>query len=415
MNLVLITIISGAFSFGSEFGLGADYSSQTYKIVSYDTLNWEEKDTLNIDTQGRGFLSLDMNSSKAKTNIDARNTLNFSTCSVRDQLNLKLEQQLTPALGIVASNDAELRYYHGLFPKIADTAYTEDFLNNVGRVEFRLDASEATSFTIADQAELLRYADPDSFSYDYLVNRLTADANQELGMFTLLNAEYGWSRRLAKAQEERNYNEHSVNAGIDHYFRSGFHLAGQNNLTRRIYPGAEHSFWQEDLTLSTGQEFTGFGLTIEDEGGWTWYDSTTETYTDLFENETRFTGEIQPRPELTIRLGPQYELGLALAGSPDDNYREWSLVLGLDFFQLDRLWVTFEDRIGRRNYPNADSAFQSSYTFNELSLFLNWAIISSPTSQLNLEGIANITPEWHTEKSDNFTMKVYTLELKYGF
>ncbi len=416
MSLVLVATIVGTLSFGSEFGLGADYSSQAYKTGNYDTLNWEweEEDTLDIETEGRGFWVLDMNLSSARTTLDATNTLNLSTRSVRDQLSLRFEQQLSPAVELKASNDAEFRLYHGLFPKLADTAYTKDYLNNVARLEVRLDATENLYVNISDGVELFKYARPDSFSYDYLINRVSVDACQELGLLTSLDAEYGWSHRRAWVQDGRNYNEHNLRAGIDHYFESGFCLAGANDLTRRQYPGAEYSFWEENFTLSAGHDFTGLSLELEEDGRWTWYDSTTEVYTDLFENSIQLTAEVQPRSEMFIRFGPQYSIGLSLARSHDDDFREWSLVFGLDFFRLDRFWVSLEDRVGRRNYPYADSTFQSSYAFNELSLFLNWTVLSGSAGDLELEGMVSIAPEWHADKSENFTFGVYSLELKYG-
>ena len=119
---------------------------------------------------------------------------------------------------------------------------------------------------------------------------------------------------------------------------------------------------------------------------------------------------------MTIRLGPGHESGRELAGDGGEDYNELSLVAAFDWFNFDRFWLSIEDRVGRRDYLNPDMiACQSNYLFNELSLFGAWTIYSGGSSELALEGMANILPQWHAEKTDDFSVGIYTLELKYGF
>jgi len=82
--------------------------------------------------------------------------------------------------------------------------------------------------------------------------------------------------------------------------------------------------------------------------------------------------------------------------------------------KLDRLWLSVEDRLGRRRYPLADSSFQSNYVFNEFNLMVNWTIIKTGRGGLSINGMASISPEWHSDKSSDLATRIFTIELKYG-
>jgi hypothetical protein len=270
------------------------------------------------------------------------------------------------------------------------------------------------TISVSDAVELLAYAEPDSYNYNYAVNRLRADFTKELGMFGSVDGEYGWARRWAAASDGRDYSEHTGRAGFDYYGEAGFSVGIANDVTRRDYSGVPYSFWEEEFSIAAGHSFGSLGLNLANESGWTWYDSTGEVYTNLFENSTELSVELQPMLELTLRLGPQYALGRGLAGPGDDDYHEYSLCAGVDYFILDRLWLSVEDRIGRRTYPAADTTYQSNYVFNELTAFFNWTLLSGPAGKLGLEGMVNVSPEWHARQTDNFSLGVYSLEVKYG-
>ena len=418
MNLFLLAAL-GVLTLSNEFGLGGDYTTQAYRVYGeYDTLTyeWEEEDTLDVETEARGSWLLRAGVGGDAATLDVNNTVSFSTRSVRDYLSLWYEQQLGELFEVRATNDAEVRHYHDWFPGAADTLYGgRDYWSNNGRFELRAQPTEVVRIVLSDAVELLRYAEPDSYSYDYTVNRVRLSGSLEPAMFTTVDLEADWSRRWARLADSRDYDEYGLRAGVDHMFDGGLDLTATGDLTRRGYEGRAYSYWETGLSATAGYDFTGFGFDIEEEANWTRYDSVTTVYTSLFENSFELTANVTPVPELSVRFGPRYDVGRSLGTPGDDDYRELSGVAAIDYFSTDRVWVSGEDRFGWRRYPYADTSYQSNYAFNEFSLFLNWTVISGAAGELRLEAMASVSPEWHARRSDNFTLAVYSAELKYGF
>ncbi|UCG44332.1 MAG: hypothetical protein JSU73_06940 [candidate division WOR-3 bacterium] len=420
MDVAILLLVSG-LSFDSEFGIGGDYSTQAYRLLSYeyDSTGYEiietERETLDLEPAGRTFLTVNMNTRGRSASFDASNTFSFTTSSWRNSLSLDLEQKLNPDLVLRAAGSSEGRIYHTIFPSLADTFYARDHLNNQARLESEWSLTDRFRIGLQDQAEYQLYARPDSFNYNYILNQLRADALWELGILSSVDAEYSWSRRWVTSDPGQDYTEHSGRLGADHLFGTDFSLSVSEEISRRAYPDPDRSYWEQNSDIGIGFDTDAFDVGVENEAGWTWYDSVTDVYSSMFENSTELEFEVQPWTALTVRFGPGYEFGNTIAGSSEDEYREWSGLVGMDIFILDRFLASAEDRIGRRRYPHADTTFQSDFLFNELTLFMNWTLLSGSPGSLGLEAMASILPEWHARSNDNFTLGIYTLELKYGF
>jgi hypothetical protein len=422
LTVIAICLGFGVWSlgFGSvvlqhEVGLAGDYTNQTYGIVNPDTINPEEQDTLDIETEGKGFWNFDLNLEGAGTRFAAGNDLNLSTRSVREALNLSLEQALSPAFNFEAFNDAELRYYHHALPQLADTGFQKDYWSNISSLALNFAPASALTISASDQVQLFHYPEPDSYNYDYLLNRSRLGLRQELGGISALDLEYDWSRRWAATADDQDYAEHSLDADIDWYFDNGPHIELENAVSRRSYADKSRSYWDEGPGLLLDVDVSpAVNLSLDDDARWTWYDSATSVYTDMFENSLKLAFEWRATSDLTFRTGPQYDAGRSLPAATSDDYREASAFAGIDYMRADRLWFSVEDRLGRRRYPLADSSFQSNYTFNEFNLMVNWTIIKTSRGGLSLDGMVSISPEWHSDQTSNLATRIYIIELKYG-
>jgi hypothetical protein len=399
-----------------EFGLAGDYTNQTYGIVDPDTIgNPDKRDTLDVETEGRGFWNLDLSIEGPDTRFAAGNDLGLSTRSVREALNLSIERDLASILHIEAFDDAELRYYHRALPQLSDTGFQRSYLSNTTDLALDLDVTPALELSASEQVQLSYYPEPDSYGYDYLLSRSRLGLRQELGGISALDLEYDWSRRWAIAVDDQDYAEHSLDADLDWYFDNGPHVELENNVSRRAYAGRSRSYWEENPGVRFDADASSaLSISLDDDARWTWYDSSTAVYNDLFENSLKFGLEWRATSELSFRTGPEWAAGRSLPAATTEDYREVSATAGADYMRAGWLWLSVEDRLGRRRYPLADSSFQSNYAFNEFNLMANWTIIKTNRGGLSLDGNVSISPEWHSDQTSNLATRIYTLELKYG-
>jgi hypothetical protein len=226
--LVLTSLAWGASSLKSELGLGADYSNQRYAAFSLDTAllvrDTTNRDTLAVDTEGKTSFGLSLNLDSDHAQLDAVNTLNLSTLSIRDILNLTAEQELAARLKLQASYGGEVRYYHRAFPQLGDTSYRRDYWNHNGRVTLKYNPSDRLGISVGDALEYLHYPKPDAYSYDYLLNRARVSLSSDLGDLSALDVEYDWSKRWAIQADSQDYDDHSLQAGFNGYFGANWHL-----------------------------------------------------------------------------------------------------------------------------------------------------------------------------------------------
>lgn len=415
MTILLLAVITG-LTISHEVGMAGDYTNQTYGVIDYDTLrDPDEWDTLDIETEARTFWNLDLEAGKGGTRFTVGNDFDITTRSLREGLSLTLGQELAENLGLELRNNAEGRWYHDALPSLADTGFQKDYLTNTSDLELDLAARPGLDLSASGQVQIFHYPEPDSFNYDYLLGRAGAGVDQELGGMSSFSLDYEWSRRWAAAADNQDFLEHDLDAELDLYLDNGPHLSLTNAAARRQYAARSRCSWEEAPGLRLGFNLSPVvELNLEDEARWTWYDTPTAVYTDLFENSLKFAVQWQATGELGLRAGPQLDAGRSLPQPTADDYRESSVAVGIDYMKLGRLWFSFEDRLGVRRYPLADSSFQSNYVFNEFNLMVNWTVFKIGRSGLSLNGMAAISPEWHADKSSDLSTRIFTLELRYG-
>jgi len=399
--------------FSSEIGLGGDYTNQRYSALVLDTLT---RDTTARETEGRSFWSVNLNQEWDRTRLDAANNLSLSTLSVRDLLDLELEQDLAASLRLKVGGEGELRWYHRALPVAEDSGFQRNYLNNAGRVELEWQPSDRFEVRLKERLENQHYTAPDSLYYDYLLNRAGIAAGLELGTLSSLDAGYDWSARRASGVDSQDYQDHSLRLEYSGFPGAGWQVRLAADASRRSYGDPKRSFREGCPGVSLGHDFnSAVSATVEDELRLTWYDAPDLVYRNQALNTLGLNVELRPTSEITLRLGPAWESERGLQGTAPEDYRETALKAGFEFMKPGRLWISLDDRLGIRRYLQGDSSYQTNYGFNELDATLNWTLLTTRVGSLVLDGTASIAPEWHADQTDDLAVSTYTLQLKFAF
>lgn len=410
-GLVLLLVAVGVAGIRNEFGFGADYSNQRYSTYTSDTL---AADTTDIETEAKTSWRFVLQPDRA--GFTASNTAILSTRSLRDALTLRLERPLTERLMMQTGLDADGRWYHDLFPDLTDTLWRKTHVNGMADAGLSYFVTNALRLAASDRLEALLYQEPDSFSYNYVLNRVHAGLSIAVGLLGSFDANWHWSQRNAIGVDSQDYDDHSLRLSFDDYLGDKWQVRVDNDVARRRYLALERSNWSGspsiDIRLDPGPAF---GLSLEDDARWTLPDSATSVYPRQLENRLRPGVEWRPLAELSLRLGLQWERVRTLPEAAPEDYHDLSIPIGVDLLRAGRLWVSLEERFGWRRHDSPDSAYRSNYVYNDLSLMLNWTVISSGRHALVLDGMASIAPEWHATPEDNYYLTNYSLGLKYGF
>ncbi|MGB2989787.1 MAG: hypothetical protein WBC98_07485, partial [Candidatus Zixiibacteriota bacterium] len=189
----------------------------------------------------------------------------------------------------------------------------------------------------------------------------------------------------------------------------------ENELDRKTFskPGGVDDFWEDRFTFGLSRKIHDrFELLFRNEFEVLSYDVEDEINFDYFEN--RFSA------------GLEYELsdGLEVAGEPewvtfsslkrdfqDYNYYQYAFSLSLDLSRSTQLWLSLEDKFGRRNYKSDQNPFYTDYLLNQISLFLDAEL----GSHLGFNLMLSVDSEWHDSKEDNLTVFLISSELTYSF
>jgi hypothetical protein len=399
--------------FSSEIGLGGDYTNQRYSALVLDTLT---RDTTTRETEGRSFWSVNLSQERNQTRLEAANNLSLSTLSVRDLLDLELEQQLAASLQLKAGYEGELRWYHHALPATEDSGFQRNYLNSAGRLELEWQPSDRFEVRVKERLENQHYTAPDSLYYDYLLNRAGVMAGLELGVMSSLDAGYDWSARRAAGVDSQDYQDHSLRLEYSGFPGADWQVRLAADASRRSYADPTRSLREGCPSVSLGYDFTSaVSVFVEDELRLTWYDAPDPVYRNQSLNTLGLNVELRPTAEITLRLGPAWESERGLQGTAPEDYQEIALKAGFEFMKPGRLWVSLDDRLGVRRYVQGDSSYQTSFVFNELDATLNWTLLTTRVGSLVLDGTASIAPEWHADQTDNLAVSTYTLQLKFAF
>jgi hypothetical protein len=408
---VLGFILLTAVAFAGDIGLGFDYTDQRYVAIEEDTARNElfGKDTVELETEARLF----WNAAVESRGLSLDNSLNVGSSVLADQLKLDLALTPTSRFDITLADEADARIYHRLLPGLADTSWQRSTIGNTGRLGLAFRPGAGLTLSAGDELEYGHYLDPDSLNRDHLTNRVECGARRDLGDLSTFSIDYSWARRFGTALR---YAEHAAGLDIDCYFEPGPHCQTTADLTRRLADAGSPGYWELAPSASFDLDLTdNVTLTVTDELLATRYDSTSLAYTDALENRLRLESEIRSSADFSWHGGIEFGSSRSLPDKTADDFREAAVILGLDLLKSDRLWLSLEDRLGRRAYEPGQLSLSTDYVFNDLSLLLDWTIIARTAGALELVTTADLSPEWHERRIENLTSRILTFELKWRY
>jgi len=212
-----------------------------------------------------------------------------------------------------------------------------------------------------------------------------------------------------------DYDRHFLDISFDKYFGWETLLQLENELDRKTFKKSEgvDNFWEDRLTFRLSkriQERT--RLLFHNEFEILSYDVEDEINFNYFENKFSATFEYEIAGGLEIEGGPEWVTFSSLKSIYREyNYNQLAFIFSFDLTRLNDLWLSLEDKFGRRDYKSDENPFYTDYLLNQVSLFLDGEL----GTHLGFNLMLSVDSEWHHSKGDNLTVFLISSELTYSF
>lgn len=399
--------------------MGYDNISENYYLVHFDTLSIpsESLETLKKSAEKinekKASLKFDLNKSFVNnSNFSINNTLSLSNLYLRDISKIDWDKEW-----FFINDLFELRKRQNK----KQTSYQQDYITNNLNVGLKTDFAPDFFFRIQNNFEFTNFKDETLYVYDYYLNQTGFDLQKKLASDGSLDFSYQFSKRFVPDSSYINYDRHLFDFALDKYFGWEFLLQMENELERKRFkkPEGRDNFWENRFTFDLNYEFENqIKLGLKNEFELFTYDLEDEINFNYFEN--KFTPSVE------------YEVadGIKLKGEPewlsfyarDKKYQQYdhnqlAFNLSLEISKSTKLWLSLEDKFGKRDYPQDPSdgsdqnPFYTDYYLNQVNLFLDGEL----GSHLGFNLMFSIDSEWHKSKEDNLSVSLLNSELVYSF
>lgn len=411
-----VKMVSFAWSQSSvklSLGLGYDNISEKYFLVHYDTLAVPSESlevlrkTTDETEEQKALFRLELNKDLgAASRLLISNRFSLSNVYLRDILRIEWERGW-----FSLSNESELK-------TIQDTSqvtYQTDYFINDFDVKLKANLSPATNLKLKNSLEYAEYKEKSPYTYDYYLNRTSLDLDRDVAEGGFLHLGYQFSIREVPDSSIMDYDRHFFDVSFDKYFGWQTLLQMENELDRKTFskPEKQDDFWENRFSLNLSRRIgerteLGFHNTIDLLG----YDAEDEINFSYVEYELSAGLEYEPEQGLEIGAGPEWISFFSMQSDYRDyNYRQLTLAAWLDLMRSVSLWLSAEDKFGRRDYPSDENPFYTDYLLNQFSLLLNAEV----HSHLGFSLMLSVDSEWHDSQGDDLTVFLISSELTYSF
>jgi len=396
-----------------SFGLGYDNVSERYYLVHYDTLGIPSESlgvlrraTEEIEER-KAIFKFDLKKDFSDhSRLSVTNSLSLSNVYLRDILRIEWGKDW-----LNLSNQSELK-------TIQDTTqvpYQTDYFINDFDLKLKARLSPGFYLRFRNNLEYTEYKERTVYAYNYYLNRSTLELEKELSSDGFLHLSYQFSKRYVPDSTQINYDGHFLDLSLDKYFGWQTLLQVENELERKIFrkPGGVDNFWGDRFICGLSKKiYSRMELLFRNEFELFTYDVEDEINFNYLENKFFTATGYELADGMKIKGGPEWVIFSSLENLYRGyNYHQWALVLSFDLSRSTRLWLSLEDKFGRRDYESDESPFYSDYLLNQISLFVDGEL----GTHLNFNLMLSVDSEWHPSKGDDLTVFLISSELNYSF
>jgi len=255
------------------------------------------------------------------------------------------------------SNQAELKTIQD---KKKVTYQTDYFTNNFD-VKLKARLSPEISLRFRNNLEYTEYKEKSAYAYDYYLNRTALELDKDISSDGFLHLSYQFSKRYVPDSTLINYDRHFLDVSFDKYFgwRTLFQL--ENELDRKLFnkPEGLDDFWDDRFTFALSRKIhTKAELLFRNEFEILSYDIEDEINFDYFENKFSAALEYELSDGLEIKGGPEWVTFSSLKSLYQEyNYTQLAFILSCDVSRSTKLWLSIEDKFGKRDYKSDENPF----------------------------------------------------------
>ncbi|MBN2071993.1 MAG: hypothetical protein JW814_11105 [Candidatus Krumholzibacteriota bacterium] len=379
---------------------GYDSYIDRFTILEDDTTEAIEEFYLSLAN------SLDWNNDLSR--FDISNTFKFGNQTVNENLVTGFTAGSRKSLLFELRNNLRLKY----FREGSDYTFGNDYAQSNLHMKISRYFEDRLKIASKTRVELVDFSKRTSFDYDY--RYFDTGLEMEKGSYFDDFFRVGFSAGYRDVPDSTALSFNRFQTDIE------FHLVSDMKRKTELSISADRREYRENTRSSSWiiYSFADYSIIQSDK---TRYDLRIESEIYLYDDpsttffNTHFlragTGATWSAGEyINISIEPRLA-GMFCDEFPEEQYREGSIVLGLELSRHDRFWMSCTYEPGRRDYLLEENDIYSDYYLNRLSLMGNVSLQAE--TSLNL--FITHDPERHSRRDDDFSLTMISATLSRSF
>ena len=311
--------------------------------------------------------------------------------------------------------DAELELEGRAFQRNSSFQLSHDNLRAMGRLQWRRRLDPSVELGLKLRAETVAYDGHSVFEYDQSRWTVSGTAAIRRGLGFHLDLEAGGGSRSVPDSTEIAYDRAFLQSDLYWPLGIGGTFSLFTSFERRAFrdPQTRSPYW--DLLAEPGLRFSlaeSWQLKLQSPQEFLLYDIDGEVYQDTWLGQAGV--ELARRlGELEVGVQPRWTWNVSPFDT-DDEFRQPSVALNADLYGGGKLWFSFSEEFGWRNYedPPSDSIeVYTDYTFFRTTLMASYTFME----HLSLQVFVSDEPDIHQREEDDNRLTLYSLTLRSTF